>query len=637
MIKEHRNKTIANTERPSVSKKKNHFILTPNIKLAALLGLVSILIYANTLTNGFVLDDFSVLTKNSIVTRGISAIPEILSTPYRRGFIISTNDLYRPLSLIMFAAELQFFNGLPIPGHFINIILFAGCVILLFFFLEALFEKKKTSVAFIASMLFALHPIHTEVVANIKSRDELLCFFFAFAALNVFIKYIQESRKSQLILGAALFFLALLSKETAITFLAVVPFVFFFYRNESKSRSIHITLSVVTVSMLFLIIRFLVLHAYNAGNTFDLGFTDNMLAKAPSIAEKYATAIYILGLYIKLLLVPYPLISDYSYSAIHFVNFNNIWVLASLTAYIFLLVFSLYRLSKRNKDPFAFAGLFYLIAISLFSNIPFLIGAAMAERFTFFASAGFCLLMALVIQDWIIRPSGLDNRILINKKVLAILIPVSFVYTIITFNRNIDWSDGLKLFRTDTKKSPENFRLFYYLGSELLLQSEQENDVTKKRNLEDEGIDAMKKSMAVYPNYVMVPLEIGNAYLIKSQFDSAERYCRLALTLDPKNVQLINKLAGAYFKQQRYFQSLQLCKTAVELDPSYVRGYRNIGSCFLRLEKPDSAIIFLKKAMILEPDFVSTYDYLAVAFKMTGNMDSAKKYEALAAQLKKAF
>ena len=168
-----------------------HHSLT--LKLCLLLGILSLVVYANTLKNGFVLDDDSAITENSIVMKGVSAIPEILATPYRRGYFITTNDLYRPLSLAMFAAEYSAFEKNSMPYHLVTILIFAGCVIFLFLFLDKLFYEKRTGVAFMASLLFALHPIHTEVVANIKSCDELLCFFFVFLALNIFVKYVQTA------------------------------------------------------------------------------------------------------------------------------------------------------------------------------------------------------------------------------------------------------------------------------------------------------------------------------------------------------------------------------------------------------------------------------------------------------------
>jgi len=133
-------------------------------------------------------------TKNKLVKAGVSAVPEILLTPYHNGDINkisghSDNDLYRPLSLVMFAIEYQLFKYNPFPGHLINVFVFIACVLLFFLFLYHLFRKKRPVLAFISALLFAIHPIHTEIVANIKSRDELLCFLFGFLSLNAFVKY----------------------------------------------------------------------------------------------------------------------------------------------------------------------------------------------------------------------------------------------------------------------------------------------------------------------------------------------------------------------------------------------------------------------------------------------------------------
>ncbi|MBC7554471.1 MAG: glycosyltransferase family 39 protein, partial [Taibaiella sp.] len=389
-------------ETASIQTEKSNKGFSLKTKLALLLGIIAFLLYANTLKNDYVLDDFTVIKSNSIVTRGISAIPEILATPYRRGWFITTNDLYRPLSLVMFAAEWQLGDGKPGPGHLMNVLFFAGCVILLFLFIDGLFGGRKSAAAFITAFIFALHPIHTEVVANIKSRDEILCFFFAFLSLNIYLKYMQTGKMQQLLLASFCFLLSFLSKETVISFLFVIPFIFFLYRNENKTRSLYITLSSVAVTVLFLVIRYSVLHKYDANTTSEVSFMDNFLTISPSALSRFATEILILGKYIKLMFVPYPLISDYSYNSIPFTDFGNVWVLLSLAGYAFLVVFSVMRVIKNNKDPFAFGILFFLSTIALFSNIVFIIGAPMAERFAFFASVGFCLVIALLIEKFLL-------------------------------------------------------------------------------------------------------------------------------------------------------------------------------------------------------------------------------------------
>ena len=220
--------------------------------LCIALGIISVLLYINTLVNGYVLDDVMVLKDNLIVKKGISGIGELLTTPHMRGYLIIPNDLYRPLSLVMFAIEYSLFGLSPAWNHFFSVLTFAGCVMMLFLFLDKFFDRKKTVIAFVAALVFAVHPIHTEVVANIKSRDELLCYFFAFWAMNAFMNYMDKGKITALIGGTALLFLSYISKETVITFLAIIPLVFFLYHNTDKKRAILIMAGTVVATAVFL-------------------------------------------------------------------------------------------------------------------------------------------------------------------------------------------------------------------------------------------------------------------------------------------------------------------------------------------------------------------------------------------------
>lgn len=366
-----------NTDNTAIKEKRNYLSfnirITVNSAITIFLIIISFLVYANTLRNGFVLDDKVAITNNVMVGKGFSAIPQILFTPYHLGYdLANTDNLYRPLSLVVFASVHEYFGTAPAAYHFINILLFAGCVVMLFQFIDKLFEQKKTAVAFIASLLFALHPIHTEVVANVKSCDELLCFFFAFLCLNLFVSYMQTGALRHLIAGALYYMLSLFSKETSITFLVIIPLIFFFYRNENRKRAIFITASSVAMAMIFLLTRYMVLNYYHANNQDAIGVTENILIdKALTTESRLATVVFILGHYVKLLFLPHPLICIYSYGNIPYVHFSNVKVILSLAIYIFMAVFSIYCLFKKRGDPYAFGILFFLITISLFSNFPF--------------------------------------------------------------------------------------------------------------------------------------------------------------------------------------------------------------------------------------------------------------------------
>ncbi len=607
-------------------------------KLTFLLGIIAFLIYANTLGHGYVLDDYIVIVKNNIVTKGFSGIGEIFTTPYHFGHSPVTNDLYRPLAMVMFAVEWQLSGGGAWLSHFINTVVFAGCVMLLFMFVDELFDKRKTVLAFVAALLFALHPIHTEVVANIKSRDELMCFLCAFGSLLLFMKHARSGKIMELVAGAVLYFLALLSKETAITFIGVIPLVFFFYKNDNRGRSIMITAGAVIAAAAYLAIRFSVLAHYNANHSGEVSFIDNVLSGAPTSATKFATAIYIMGNYIRMLFVPYPLICDYSYSGIPFVGFGNTWVLLSFAAYLALVVFALLRMLKNRKDPAAFGILFFLITISLFSNIPFLVGAAMAERFVFFASAGFCIAISRAVDKWVIKDGGNNIDALKRGTTLFVLLPVCLVYSGITFARNGDWKSNNSLYAADVVKAPENSRLHYYLGTDLLISEEADGtDVETKKQLATAGIEHLKTAVAIYPGFSLVISEIGSTYFNIKNYDSAAIYFEKALTINGKDTLAMHNLSAVYFFKQEYEKSVAQCRSAIALDPNYGRGYRNMGSCYLKMGKYDSAIQVLRIAAIMDPAINSSYQNLAYSFKLGGNMDSARKYEAIARQRNPAF
>ena len=148
------------------------------------------LLYGNTLSNGYVLDDFSVIKENNIVNQGIKNLGQIFKTSYRAGYLNVNDGLYRPLSLAMFAIEWTMKPNNPGLGHFINLLIYVFCGIVLFKTLRRLLPQLNTYILIGTVLLFIAHPIHSEVVGNIKSRDELLCFLFSFLTIHFIIKYI---------------------------------------------------------------------------------------------------------------------------------------------------------------------------------------------------------------------------------------------------------------------------------------------------------------------------------------------------------------------------------------------------------------------------------------------------------------
>ncbi len=653
--------------------------MTMTMKLSILLAVISCMVYANTVQNGYVLDDSMMITQNNIVQQGMKGVPMLFMTSHLKGFEGNlVTDNYRPLSLVMFAVEFQLFGLNPLPGHVINILVFAACVVALFFFFNKLFNGDKIVAAFIAALLFAVHPIHTEVVANIKSRDELLCFFFAFLSFIVYLNYARQGKLYQLIFASLYLFLSYLSKETVVTFIGMIPLVFFLYKNENIIRSVSITISSVAVLGVFMLIRHFVLKSNETSATIEVKLVLNLLVNAPDAASKLATEILILGYYIKTLFIPYPLTFFYGYNSIPFVGFGDFRVLLSLTLYLFLLVSGVRKLFKNKKDPWAFAVLFYLASIALFSNIPFLVSPAYADRFAFFPSVGFCLFVALVFEKRVLYFARCDtwknkfqanaqlrgkdqNKPLLSpqqpqlpnepvypgcdiekegggmevvKRVTALAVLGSIVafFSVLTIYRNLDWKDNYTLVFSDLPKSLNDTWLQYYAGLELQRKFEEEPDSLKAQKINEESIRHFLKSLEIYPANTETHADIGVAYMRTLNFDSAGYHFIKAYELRPVDIRVARNLATMYFRQQDFINALYYYRKTIEIDSNETMAWYNMGACYSRLQKPDSSIFCFRKVLAIDPGYE---DYkplvnLALLYKITGQMDSARKYEQTA-------
>lgn len=622
---------VRNFLKDSFQRSENRSVTVDHANYTFILSLFTIafLLYVNTLANGFARDDVEVFYENAFVTKGIRGIPELLSTPHLHGYSRLPNETYRPLSLVFFAAEYQLFGANPVIAHLLNIVAFGLCVVLLFLFFDKLFDRKKTVVAFIAALIFAAHPIHTEVVANIKSFDALLCFLFAFLSLNIFMAYNEHGKTRYLVLGMLSLFLSFISKETVISFIAIVPLIFYFYRNEHKRRALFISLCTFITAFAFIALRAFILKVHN-NSTAELDILDNGLVGAPDTSSKIATAIMILGFYLKLLLIPYPLICDYSLNSIPYAHFTDAGAQLSVAVYAFLIITAIYRLLKYKRDAWAFGILFFLVTIALFSNIFFLIASEMSERFTFFPSVGYSLIVALTVEKYALRNYSFSPKVLFNAKVCIMLVPLLLLFSFITVDRNNEWTDNYTLFKNDVDKSPYNSHLNYCMG-DVLLDSiyRSEQNPQAKQAIVNESITYLRRAINIAPRYFNAQLAIAYAFSLNGQLDSAEAHNMIAHTIDPENIDVVNNLSANYFQNRKYASSLAMSLKSIALDSGFVQGYNTAGLCYYNLGKFDSGLMYLYKALNVDGGYSETYKNIALIYTVMGKSDSAKKYDAI--------
>lgn len=207
-----------------MKKEKDIVQVKPNSlkKYYYLLGLFTFFVFANTIGNGYNMDDGIVTNGHKLTSQGLTAIGEIFTSNYysdAMGYAFG----YRPMVHLSFALEHEMFGEKPGAGHFINVILFVFSVVLFFKLLVKWVGEKNLLFAGIATVLFAVHPIHTEVVASLKNRDELLAFLFVLWATLSAHKFLEKGKWTSLISIAILFSFAMLSKKSVYPMAIIIP------------------------------------------------------------------------------------------------------------------------------------------------------------------------------------------------------------------------------------------------------------------------------------------------------------------------------------------------------------------------------------------------------------------------------
>lgn len=571
-----------------------------NRLMLIVIAVFSLVLYAQTTYHQYTIDDGTVMQNNTIVKKGISAIPEIFSTRYRAGFWDRKENLYRPLSLAMFAVEWQLAPGNPMPGHLINILLYALTGIFLFRLMSRLLKNHHLLIPFFITLVFIAHPLHTEVTANIKSRDEILCFLFLILSMLGVMQYIRKTGVLNLVMALSFFFLGLLSKENAITFVAVVPLMLYFFSETPGRKILNVTLLFLVVASLYLGLRAAVLGSLSSQA--ELQLINNSLLGAPDHYARFATAVYIMGKYLYLLFVPHPLSFDYSYNQIQPVFMADIKAWGSLLIYLFLFVFSLRGI--KSKNPVAFSILFYFITMSLVSNIFFLIESTMAERFLYLPSLGFSMALILLADKWLRKKNknaeaGSLKKLLAQHAPLSVLvISILILFSSLTIARNADWKNNLTILAQDVKTAPNSARIRYAYGSAIFFeQALLEKDKEKRNTLTHKAIEQLEKGVAILNTYADAYFHLGLAYKEISDYSNAIRCFESARNM--KQFDQVDFFLGSgisYGAAGRYREAVTDLKKAAELDPQSYDVFNNLGIYYTEMNIPDSALTALTKA-----------------------------------------
>ncbi len=576
-------------------------------KWMIIMGLIlfTFVIYGNSIWNSYSGDDAIITTQNHFVQEGAKGIGQIFAKGFLYGFNQRNDQSYRPITLTFMAVEKQMFGESPLVHHFFNVFWYAITAVFLFLTLLKVFRKYNYIVPLLITVLFIAHPIHTEVVANIKSRDEILSFLFCIIAVYCSMKYyIYDEAPTYVVLSWVFFFLSILSKETVLTYAFVIPMVYYYFTDFKPWKLIVIGMPFVGVVLLYMIIRLKVLTFF----TFDeqMIVINNSLMAAHNWPDRLATTIFILGKYIYLLFVPYSLTWDYSYNQIPVVSLLSPQALISIAVYAGLIVYAIMGLKK--KDPISFGIFYFIITMSVVSNLFIKIGSTMGERFLYTSSLGFCIAIAFIIVRLLKIQTDAPRPKVTSLYIVAgvILVP----YSIRTITRNPDWKNNFALFSSAANISTNSARAhqaiaFTYTDSALKVTNA--NDRTALFN---KAIPEYYAALKILPDYSEALYNLGWNYysmgdLTKNNaspyFDSAKVSFEKCIKADPVYINAYNNLGVIYFNRKDYGNAIFTFEKGLQANPNNAGMYENLGAAFYNLNRFDSCIYYYQKALLIDP------------------------------------
>jgi hypothetical protein len=609
---------------------------------------------------------------------------------------------YRPLSVITLAVEYELFTDaetkqiiqdkldqvpikndddaallvetpLPYVNHFMNILLYAitACVLLLImlriFPLESATGWRAIfNIPVLTVIFFVAHPVHSEVVANIKGRDEIMTLLGALCALYFTLRWLDTKKLSDMIYAFLAFLLGLFSKENAITFLVVIPITMYLIKPCSKKFLLCSLLSAILVFPFFkghaglffisavplLVCLFIsesdkrhvmvLLPLYAAAFIFLLArqsainldpLPERELMNNPFMymmpGQKWASIIYVMGRYLWLQLFPYPLTTDYYPYHIPIMNFSDMSVVFFTLLYLALGVFTLWGIFKRNK--YAYAVVWFVVPLSIVSNIFVQVGTFMNERFIYISSIGFCMVLAdfLIYQcpKWLKQPS-----LYRGVATLFVLVLLS-LYGVDTVARNKAWYDDFTLSTTDVKTSPQSAKANYDAARVYNIEVQQATDSTVRDSITRLINRYSRRAVEIHPNYenALLLLSWSNGALHQPP-DSSIKYLLRLLQWNRYNPFAIDALAMATANYPNLEQKVKIWEYVTKVAPDRFEANLNLASIYANEQRRfNDALIYFEKAVKINPNHAQALMGVGAMYANTGRYgESIKIFEQVA-------
>ncbi len=558
------------------------------VAIAAVIA--AFLLYGNSIHGAFVYDDQPTIALHDQL-RSVTNIPHLFFEPFL--FNQPRAGLYRPLTAVSYTVNYMFGES-PVGFHILNILLHAANTFLVWFLCGRLFGTK--CLAYAAAACFMVLAIHTEAVANIVGRAELLALFFSLLAL--FYGHAQRYGWS-----ALWFLLAVLSKESAAASAPLLLWQAWAFHKNSIRDVFKKIWPVVFAGLLYIGLRYIALAGHLV--SVDVGYAYNPLAFSSYITQ-LATALKVMLLLIAKTIVPFTLSADYSFNQIPLViSLFSPYVVGGILVLLGFVSMAIW--SKTRATAIGWSAAMFLLSYFIVSNFIFVIGTIMAERIMYAPS-----LAIAVVMGWLFAKAYNGQRT--TKIITAVIFAVFIVFqALILVNRNPVWASETVLFTAMAHTAPNSVQAQTLLAQNLF-----------KRGEWAEGREAMQRAKAIYPDHLsLIFTETVIAVHDKKLKEAKDLYLKI-LSMSPTHTAARWNLGRLYFDEGQYELAAEQFRYLYDSLPKV--KYATYYAASLQLaNRSAEAIAFIIKYYGIEPANDALRAILGYSYNATGNTNEGMR------------
>lgn len=562
------------------------------IALAALAVFVfASALYLPSLRNGFVWDDVPLVENPDIRTLDWPTVKRVFSTNYWQATEV-TSGLYRPITALSLHADYQLHGSKPAGFHLTNVLINAAASALVFLVLLEMFSAF--GMALIAALFFAAFPMHTENVAWVSGRTDLIATLFMLASLWCYAHWRNRGRPAALAGMLVCFGAALMGKEIAVVLPAVIAVAEMLPLQRERTRSSRLTGAMATGAMFVLAAFYFVLRHHVLGSA-----VSQFRRFTTGAVQAVALSFSVVAHYAYKLVFPFRLNaeSDFPPPA----TFWNIHTLVGI-AILGATCFALYRWRRHSAFVFGIA----VIGLGLAPVLNILpVNQVLAERFLYFPSVGYSLLVALALV-------ALRRRWRLSATIaFAFFLAACSARTVV---RIFDWKDELTLFQKTVAVSGNNARARAALGNSLF-----------DRERYDEALNEFRISVRLNPEYAPGWSGLARTEAKLGHVEQAHDDMLNATDLDPTNAGDLNSLGILEFQVKQYRDAAESFRRALALQPRHMHARFNLGLALYQQKDFEGAVREFTALEGKDTDFVNAYFFIAESESQLGHTNAAAR------------